>query len=154
MTKYKARLMARGFVQQEGIDFDDAFAPVACMESVRVLALAAQEGWRVHHMDVKSAFLNGDLKEVYVKQSPGFTVAGKEKMVYRLRKALYGLRQAPRAWNAKLDVTLKEMGFQQSDHEAAMYRRGTGEELLLIGVYVDDLIITGASAQAIEGFKA
>jgi len=113
VTKYKARLMARGFVQQEGINFDDAFAPVARMESVQVLlALAAQEGWRVHHMDVKSAFLNGDLKEeVYVKQPPGFTVAGKEKMVYRLRKALYGLRQAPRAWNTKLDATLKEMGF-------------------------------------------
>ena len=63
-------------------------------------------------MDVKSAFLNGDLKEeVYVKQPPGFTVAGKEKMVYHLRKALYGIRQAPRAWNAKLDATLKEMGF-------------------------------------------
>ena len=69
VTKHKARLVVRGFVQQEGIDFDDAFAPVARMESVRVLlALAAQEGWKVHHMDVKSAFLNGDLKEeVYVR---------------------------------------------------------------------------------------
>ena len=70
VVKHKARLVARGFVQQEGVDFDDAFAPVARMESVRLLALAAQEGWRVHHMDVKSAFLNGDLKEeVYVHQS-------------------------------------------------------------------------------------
>ena len=85
---------------REGIDFDDAFAPVARMESVRVLlALAAQEGWKVHHMDVKSAFLNGDLKEeVYVRQPPGFAVAGEGK-VYRLHKALYGLRQAPCAWN-------------------------------------------------------
>ena len=100
---------------QEGIDFEDAFAPVARMESVRVLlALAAQEGWKVHHMDVKSAFLNGDLKEeVYVRQPPGFVVAGEEGKVYRLRKALYGLRQAPRAWNAKLDTTLKKMGFKQ-----------------------------------------
>ena len=91
--------MARGFVQQEGIDYEDAFAPVARMESVRVLlALAAQEGWRVHHMDVKSAFLNDDLKEeVYVRQQPGFAIAGEEGKVYRLKKALYGLRQAPRA---------------------------------------------------------
>ena len=98
VTKHKARLVARGFVQQEGVDYDDAFAPVAHMESVRVfLALAAQEGWRVHHMDVKSAFLNGDLKEeVYVPQPPGFAVVGR-KTVYRLRKALYGLRQEPRA---------------------------------------------------------
>lgn len=102
IVKHKARLVARGFVQQEGIDFDDAFALVARMESVRLLlALAAQEGWRVHHMDVKSAFLNGDLKEeVYVHQPPGFVIPGKEGKVLRLRKALYGLRQAPRAWNA------------------------------------------------------
>ena len=88
--------MARGFVQQEGVDFDDAFAPVARMESVRLLALAAQEGWRVHHMDVKSAFLNSDLKEeVYVHQPPGFVIPSKENKVLRLRKALYGLQQAP-----------------------------------------------------------
>ena len=116
------------------------------MESVRVfLALAAQEGWRVHHMDVKSTFLNDDLnEEVYVRQPPGFAVAGKEDKVYRLRKALYGLRQAPRAWNAKLDATLKVMGFQQSADEAAVYRWGSGRNILLVGVYVDDLIITGA----------
>jgi hypothetical protein len=94
IVKHKARLVARGFLQQEGVDFDDAFAPVARMESVRlILVLAAQEGWRVHHMDVKSAFLNGDLKEeVYVHQSPGFTIPGKEGKVLHLRKALYGLR--------------------------------------------------------------
>jgi hypothetical protein len=108
IIKHKARLVARGFLQREGIDFDDAFAPVAQMEPVRLLlALAAQEGWRVHYMDVKSAFLNGDLKEeVYVHQSPGFAIPDKEGKVLRLRKALYGLRQAPRAWNAKLDSTL------------------------------------------------
>jgi hypothetical protein len=94
IVKHKARLVARGFMQWEGIDFDDTFAPVARMESVRLLfALAAQEGWRVHHMDVKSAFLNGDLKEeVYMHQTPGFAIPGKEGMVLRLRKALYGLR--------------------------------------------------------------
>jgi len=156
VIKHRARLVARGFVQQEGIDCEDAFAPVARMESVRVLlALAAQEGWRVHHMDVKSAFLNGDLKEeVYVRQPPGFAVPGEEGKVYHLRKALYGLRQAPRAWNAMLDATLKEMGFQQSAHEAAMYRRGGWRSVLLVGVYVDDLVIAGADAEEVEEFKA
>ena len=83
-------LVARGFVQQEGVDFDDAFTPIARMESVRLLlALVAQEGWCVHHMDVKFAFLNGDLKEeVYVHQPPGFTIPGKEGKVIRLCKAL------------------------------------------------------------------
>jgi hypothetical protein len=80
------------------IDFDDTFAPVARIESVRLLfALPAQEGWRVHHMDVKSAFLNDDLKEVYVHQPSGFTIPGKEGKVLRLRKTLYGLRQTPMA---------------------------------------------------------
>jgi hypothetical protein len=90
IIKHKARLVARGFLQREGIDFDDAFALVARMESVRLLALAAQEGWRVHHMDVKSAFLNDeDLKEeVYVHQPPGFAIPDKEGKVLRLRKAL------------------------------------------------------------------
>ena len=94
------------------------------MESVRVLlALVAQEGWQVDHMDVKSTFLNGDLKEeVYVLQPPGYTIAGEERKVYHLRKALYGLRQAPHAWNAKLDATLRKMGFKQSAHEATVYR--------------------------------
>ena len=128
IVKHKVRLVARGFLQQEGIDFDDAFAPVARMESVRLLlALAALEGWHVHHMDVKSTFLNSDLKDVYVHQPPGFAIPGKEGKVLRLRKALYGLRQAPRAWNAKLDSTLKRMGFMPSPHEAAIYRRGNGE---------------------------
>jgi hypothetical protein len=78
-----------------------------------LLALAAQEGWRVHHMDVKSVLLNGDLKEeVYVDQPPRFAIPNKEGKVRRLRKALYGLRLAPRAWNAKLDFTLRRMGFE------------------------------------------
>jgi hypothetical protein len=142
-------------VQQEGIDFDEVFAPVARMESVRLLlALAAQEGWRVHHMDVKSAFLNGDLKEeVYARQPAGFVIAGQEGKVLRLRKALYGLRQAPRAWNSKLGDTLKKMDFVQSEHEHAMYRRSHDDDILLVGVYVDDLVITGSSLAAVEEFK-
>jgi hypothetical protein len=94
IIKHKARLMARGFVQREGINFDDTFAPVARIEFVRLLfVLAAQEGWHVHHMDVKSVFLNSDLKEeVYVHQPPGFMIPDKEGKMLRLRKALYGLQ--------------------------------------------------------------
>ena len=105
-------------------------------------------------MDVKSAFLNDDLKEeVYVHQPPGFVIPGKEGKVLRLHKALYGLRQAPRAWNAKLDSTLKGMGFEQSPHEAAIYRRGNGGNALLVGVYVDDLVITGTKDAEVAAFK-
>jgi hypothetical protein len=155
IVKHKARLVARGFVQREGIDFDDTFAPVARMESVRLLfALTAQEGWRVHHMDVKSAFLNGDLKEeVYMHQPPVFAIPGKEGKVLRLRKTLSGLRQAPRAWNAKLDSTLKGMGFGQSPHEVAIYWQGNGGNVLLVGVYVDDLVITSTKDAKVAAFK-
>jgi hypothetical protein len=155
IVKHKARLVARDFVQREGIDFDDTFAPVARMESVRLFfALAIQEGWRVHHMDVKSAFLNGNLKEdVYVHQPSGFAIPDKEGKVLHLHKALYGLRQAPRAWNAKLDSTLKGMGFEQSPHEAAIYRRGNEGNVLLVGIYVDDLVITDTKDAEVVAFK-
>ncbi|KAF0921521.1 hypothetical protein E2562_009262 [Oryza meyeriana var. granulata] len=135
VIKHKAWLVAKGYVQQPGVDFDEVFAPVARIESVRLLlALAAQEGWPVHHMDVKSAFLNGELiEEVYVRQPPGFTVAGHEDKVLRLDKALYGLRQAPRAWNAKLDETLVALGFSHSASEHAIYARGKGASRLLMG---------------------
>jgi hypothetical protein len=125
------------------------------MESVQLLfALAAQECWRVHHMDVKSAFLNGDLKEeVYMHQPSGFAIPSKEGKVLRLRKTLYSLRQAPRVWNAKLDSTLKGMGFGQSPHEAAIYQRGNRGNTLRVGVYVDDLVITGTKDAEVAVFK-
>jgi hypothetical protein len=99
VVKHKARLVARGFVQREGVDFEEVFAPVAHMESVRLLlVLVAAKDWPVHHFDVKSAFLNGDLAEtIFIKQPPGVIVKGAERKVLRLCKALYGLRQAPRA---------------------------------------------------------
>jgi hypothetical protein len=142
-------------VQQAGVDFDEVFAPVARMESVRMLlAAAAQEGWFVHHMDVKSAFLNGELKEeVYVQQPPGFVAAGHEEKVLKLNKALYGLRQAPRAWNVKLDSSLQVKGFTRCASEHGMYTRGAGEARVVVGVYVDDLIITGANSAVVEKFK-
>jgi hypothetical protein len=155
ITKHKARLVAKGYVQRAGIDFDEVFAPVARLESVRfILSIAAHYGWTVHHLDVKSAFLNGDLiEEVYVEQPPGFVVQGKEGKVYKLHKALYGLRQAPMAWNAKLDSSLLSLGFRNSTEEHAVYVRGTGDDLLIIGVYVDDLVVVGANQAEVVKFK-
>ena len=94
VLKHKARLVAKGYVQRHGIDYDEIFAPVAWLESIRLLlALAAGAGWPVHHMDVESAFLNGELEEeVYVQQPPGFAAAGREHLVLRLEKALCGLK--------------------------------------------------------------
>jgi hypothetical protein len=99
LSKHKARLVVKGYTQRHDIDYDEVFAPVARLDSVRLLiALAAHEGWEVHHMDVKLAFLNGDLQEeLYVEQSVGYIVVGKEHNVLKLKKAFYGLHQAPRA---------------------------------------------------------
>lgn len=145
--KHKARLVAKGYAQRQGVDFDEVFAPVARMETVRVLmALAAEGGWEIHDMDVKSAFLNGELAEdVYVQQPPGFIEGNDEQKVLKLKKALYGLGKAPRAWNFKLDETLASLGFERSPMEHAVYRKESKNSFLLVGVYVDDLIITGSS---------
>ena len=125
------------------------------MESVRlILALAAAKDLCVHHLDVKSPFLNGELaKTVFVRQPLGFAVKGAKHRVLRLRKALYGLWQAPQAWNDKLDTTLGEVGFQQCATEHALYMRRRGKEELVVGVYVDDLIVTDARAEDIDSFK-
>jgi hypothetical protein len=121
VVRHKARLMAKGYVQRVGID--EVFAPVARLELVRMMVvLAVHEGWEVHQMDIKSAFLNGIIKEeVYVQQPPDFIIPGSKRKVLRLRKALYGLRQAPRAWNAKLDATMGSLGFQRSSSDHGVY---------------------------------
>jgi hypothetical protein len=105
-------------------------------------------------MDVKTTFLNGELaEEVYVKHPEGFVTAGEEHKVLRLRRALYGLRQAPRAWYEKLDGTLRKLGFTQSEHDHAIYCRGGGGCRLIVGVYVDDLLIIGTTPEEIGRFK-
>lgn len=119
-----------------------------------LLAVAAHFGWAVHHMDVKSAFLNGELEEeMYVSQPPGFVDDTHPRKVMRLNRALYGLCQAPRAWNAKLDASLQQLGFKRSTTEHAVYTRGEDSSRLIVGVYVDDLVITGARSEEIHNFK-
>ncbi|GJT30402.1 ribonuclease H-like domain, reverse transcriptase, RNA-dependent DNA polymerase [Tanacetum coccineum] len=156
IIKHKARLVSKGYTQEHGIDFEEVSAPVARMETVRLLlTIAANNKWEVHHLDVKSAFLHGDLKEeVYVTQPEGFIKREDNGKVYRLIKALYGLRQAPRAWNIKLDNTLKSLDFKKCALEQAIYTKTSRDLTLLIGVYVDDLIITGTPKKEIDKVKA
>ena len=145
INKHKSRLVAKGYIQRHGVDFEEVFAPVARIETIRVIiGLAASHGWEIHHLDVKTAFFQGELKEdVYVKQPEGFVVEGSENKVYKLNKALYGLRQAPRAWNEKLNKVLKRLKFAKCSKEPYLYRKRQGSNLLLVAVYVDDLLVIG-----------
>ena len=156
VQRKKARLVAKGYAQQPGIDFQETFAPVARLDTVRALiALAAQKGWLLYQLDVKSAFLNGELiEEVYVEQPQGFVAKGEEDKVYKLRKALYGLKQAPRAWYSQIDGYFLEKGFCKSKSEPTLYVKHQGESrILIVALYVDDLVFTGNDKKMIEEFR-
>ena len=153
VERHKARLVVKGYRQKAGIDYDEVFAPVARMETIRLLvSIAAQEEWPIYQMDVKSAFLNGVLKEtVFVEQPEGYEKSpGK---VLRLKKALYGLKQAPRAWNERIDNYFKRKGFEQCPSEYALYIKAEEKEKLIVALYVDDLIFMGNSQRLISEFK-
>lgn len=111
VEKHKARLVAQGFSQKHGVDYDETFSPVVRFESIRtVIALAVKKGLKMHQMDVKTAFLYGELEEeVYMRQPEGFVVEGQEHLVCKLNKSLYGLKQSPRCWNHVLDEQLQSM---------------------------------------------
>ncbi|KAJ3704139.1 hypothetical protein LUZ61_007844 [Rhynchospora tenuis] len=154
IERYKARLVVLGNRQVEGVDFKETFAPVAKLVSVRTfLAVAVAKGWQLHQMDVHNAFLHGDLhEEVYMRLPPGFASNYSGK-VCRLRKSLYGLRQAPRMWFSKLNTTLKAYGFVQSYADYSLFTLKQDDIFLAILVYVDDLVIAGNDPDAIGRFK-
>ncbi|GJS62129.1 retrovirus-related pol polyprotein from transposon TNT 1-94, partial [Tanacetum coccineum] len=156
VQRNKARLVTKGYSQQLGIDYDETFARVAQMDTVRaIISLADPKGWLLYQLDVKSAFLNGELKEeVYVNQPQGFEVEGKEEKVYKLKKALYGLKQAPQAWYSQIDGYFKEKGFDQSESEPTLYVKNQGtSDILIVALYVNDLVFTGNNKKMIEDFK-
>jgi len=129
---HKARLVPKGFTQEYGIDYEETFALVARITSVRtLLAIAASRQWALTQMDVKNAFLNGELQEeVYMRPPLGYTC--QENKVCRLRKALYGLKQAPRAWFAKFHSTISQLGFSSSPHDSALFTRKTENGTVVI----------------------
>ncbi|GAU22332.1 hypothetical protein TSUD_106600 [Trifolium subterraneum] len=150
-------LVAKGFLQKQGLNYDEVFSPVARHETIRlVITLACSRRWPMFHLDVKSAFLNGPLEEnVYVKQPPGFELKGKEDRVLKLNKALYGLKQAPRAWNKRIDQFLVMQGFVKCSVKYGVYMKHSNDKhMLIICLYVDDLLVTGSSPLEIENFKS
>ena len=156
VDKFKARLMAKGYSQKHGIDYNEVFAPIARMDTIRmVIAIVAQRGWSIYQFDVKSTFLHGTLTEdVYVAQPKGYEKKGSEHMVYKLHKALYGLKQAPRAWFSRIESYFVSEGFQQSQNEQTLFFKWSKEgKILIISVYADDLIYTGNDELMMNHFK-
>ena len=155
INKHKANLVVKGYSQEPGIDYHDTFAPVSRLDTIKMLLMiAAQTGWYVWQMDVKSAFLNGTLdEEIYVEQPEGFENEISANKVYLLKKALYGLKQAPRAWYSRLDEFLLSLGFEKSLNEATLYVKKVEDHILIVSVYVDDLLITGNMEKMVAEFK-
>jgi hypothetical protein len=144
IEKHKACFVARGFSQVGGIDYDETFAPMARYTSIQsIMAIAIEMGWKIHQRDVKTAFLNGFIKKVYIEQPQGFEVLGRKSHVRLLKKALYGLKQAPRAWYSRIDSYLLQMGFEKSEAYSNLYYIILVEDILILILYVDDLFITG-----------
>lgn len=152
IIKYKARFVAKGYNQKEGIDFSETFAPVVRYESIRfLLALAVQNNYHIHQIDAVTAFLQGDLHdEVYIFPPEGFEGEGK---TLRLKKALYGLKQAPRMWNLTLDECLQSMNLKQSALDPCVYFNKDDGEVIIVAVYVDDILLFSSSLVKLECFK-
>ncbi|GJY19288.1 retrovirus-related pol polyprotein from transposon TNT 1-94 [Tanacetum coccineum] len=155
VIRNKARLVAKGYAQEEGVDFEESFAPVARLEAVRIfVAHAAHKSFPIYQMDVKTAFLNGPLKEeVYVAQPEGFVDPDHPEKVYLLRKALYGLKQAPRAWYDELSNFLMSKGFTKGTIDPTLFKIKYGEDILLVQIYVDDIIFGSTNPKYSKRFE-
>ncbi|GJZ02757.1 putative ribonuclease H-like domain-containing protein [Tanacetum coccineum] len=155
VVRNKARLVAQGHRQEEGIDYDEVFAPVARLEAIRLfLAFASYMGFLVYQMDVKSAFLYGEIEEeVYVTQPKGFEDPYFPKHVYRVVKALYGLHQAPRAWYARLSAFLLQHNYRRGTIDKTLFIKKDSRDILLVQVYVDDIIFGSTNKTWCEEFE-
>jgi hypothetical protein len=155
VTRNKARLVVKGYSQVEGLDFDETYAPIARLESIRILlAYATYHGFKLYQMDVKSAFLNGPIKEeVYVEQPLGFEDSEYPNYVYKLSKALYGLNQAPRAWYECLRDFLITNGFKVGKANPTLFTKTIAKDLFVCQIYVDDTIFGSTNKSTCEEFS-
>ncbi|GKV30596.1 hypothetical protein SLEP1_g39391 [Rubroshorea leprosula] len=153
IERYKARLVAQGYKQEYGIDYIETFAPVAKMTTVRLLiTLSAMHQWPISQMDVKNAFLHGNLKEtVYMKPPLGYSHS--KSMVCKLKRSLYGLKQAPRAWFERFRQVIVDAGYVQSSHDYSLFMHNSPQGVTLLLIYVDDMLITGSNKEGIAKLK-
>ena len=156
IERFKARLVAKGFLQKFGIDYDETFAPVAKFTSIRiVLSLAAKYGLKLHQMDVKTAFLNGELDEdIYMEQPDGYVDEDHPDYVCKLKRSLYGLKQSPRMWNQTIDDFMLKMEFAKCEPDHCVYVKQEGDDMIFVVLYVDDLIIASSNDELMKSTKS
>ena len=154
VIRNKSRLVAQGYTQVEGIDFDETFVPIARLESIRILlAIASHLNFKLYQMDVKSVFLNGMLQEeVYVEQPKGFVDPHRPDDVYKLKRALYGLKQAPRAWYDRLTVYLTKHGFKRGSANTTLFIRKDKNSFVVAQIYVDDIVFGATNDSLAHSF--
>jgi histone deacetylase 1/2 len=152
IDRYKDWLVAKGFKQWYGIDYEDTSSPVVKIATIRiVLSLSVSRNWSLRQLDVKNAFLHGVLEEeVYMKQPPGFENPNAPKYICRLDKALYGLKQAPRAWYSRLSTKLQDFGFRPSQADTSLFLYDKSGIIIFVLIYVDDIIVTSSSDCAVS----
>jgi hypothetical protein len=152
VIRNKARLVAQGYTQVEGLDFGETYAPVTRLEAIRILLVyACAHNIKLYQMNVKSAFLNGYINElVYVEQPPDFEDEKKPNHVYKLRKALYDFKQAPRAWYERLRDFLPSKGFKMGNVDTTLFTKKIGKYLFVLLIYVDDIIFGSTNQEFCE----
>ena len=155
VSVYKARLVAKGFRQVHGIDYDETFSPVVMIRSIRIiLAIAAYYDYEIWQMDVKTAFLNGYLEEnVYMMQPEGFEDPKNPRKVCKLKKSIYGLKQASRSWNLRFDEVVKKFDFIRCEEEPCVYKKFSGSKVAFLVLYVDDILLIGNDIPMLETVK-
>ena len=153
---YKARLVAKGYKQIHGIDYDETFSPVAMLKSIRILlAIAAYLDYEIWQMDVKTAFLNGNLLEdVYMTQPEGFDTPESAGKVCKLQRSIYGLKQASRNKNLHFDEAVRQLGFIKIEDEPCVYKKASGSTVVFLVLYVDDILLIGNDIPTLQSVKA
>ncbi|KAM7464793.1 hypothetical protein LguiA_032914 [Lonicera macranthoides] len=156
IDRLKARLVVKEYTQIYGLDYGDTFSPVAKMSSIRLfLSIAAIHHWPLYQLDIKNAFLHGELQEeVYMKQPPGFVAQGESNLVCCLRRSLYGLKQSPRAWFGRFSSAVLQFGMARSEaNHSVFYSHSSSDKCIYLVVYVDDIVITENDQKGIQRLK-